>query len=77
MEGGEQELFADVNLGWGRNFGAEEQWQMSEVSEVWRSKRIITISRTDDDFIWMRVSVWYLQPLNTADFLKKVNKILS
>lgn len=66
-----------MNLGWGRNFGAEEQWQMSEVSEECRCKRIITSGRTDDDFIWIRVSVWYLQPLNTAGFLKKVNKILS
>lgn len=73
--GREQELFADASLGWGRNFGAEKQWQMSQVSEVCRFERIITSGRTDADFIWIKVSVWYLQPPNTVEFLKKVNKI--
>lgn len=47
------------------------------ISEVCRCKRISTSGRTDADFIWIRVSVWFLQLLNTVDFLKKVNKILS
>lgn len=77
LEWERQEIFADVNLGWGRNFGAEEQWQMSQVSEVCRCKRIITSGRTDADFIWIRVLICYLQPLNIVDFPEKVNKTLT
>lgn len=35
-----QELFADMNLGGGRNFGAGEQRQMSQVSEMCRCNTV-------------------------------------
>lgn len=61
----------------------EEFWfrgamaDVTSVSEVCKRKRIIACGGADADFIWIRVSICYLQPLNIVDFPKKVNKILT
>lgn len=71
-------LFAGVNLRWGRYFWCGGA--MADVAQACEARgcsKVTGSGRTDADFIWMRVSVQYLQPLNSVDFLKKIKKMLS